>query len=217
VIVACVRTGNLYGPEYVHRLKRAVEKHLPRLHKFVCVTDNVGELGDVEMLFTKGLPGWWAKMRVFGLAFNERVLYFDLDTVIVGDLSPLADLDVPFGICENFTRLSVNPNWPCRFGSCVMTLAPGFGGDIWEAFRKRRHELMLNRYGDQKVIEQLCVELRHEPALLQHVLPAGYFVGYRDLPRYLEQPPAEASVVVFAGSHKPHNTGCRWARDAWAA
>lgn len=204
--------------EYVHRLKWAVGKHLPRNHRFVCITDNPGETGCIETS-SKHLPGWWAKMRVFEIAatWGERVLYLDLDTVIVGDIAPLADLDVPFGICENFTRLSVNPTWPCKFGSCAMTLAPGFGGDIWDEFHRRRHELELNRYGDQKVIEILCDKFRHTPALLQDVLPSGFFLGYRDLPANKDKPPKGTVVVVFAGHNKPHNTECKWAKEAWVA
>lgn len=220
VIVACVRTGERYSPEYVYRLKKGVEKHLFRAHRFVCLTDRPNELEDVEtMQVPPGLTGWWGKMALFHPSWREgeKVLYFDLDTVIVGDLAPLAFLQAPFGICENFTRLAGNTQWPCRFGSCVMMLGLGFGGDIWEAFRKRQHELMLNRFGDQKVIEQLCKELVHEPVLLQRVLPAGYFVSYRDLPRHPDKPPTGAAVVIFAGHHKPHNTSIAWAKDAWAA
>lgn len=208
MIVACVRVGVKYGPEYADRLQRAILRHLPVKHDFICIREEG----------SSGLPGWWAKMALFDpdLRGGERLIYFDLDTVICGDLSPLAELDCEFGICENFTRLAGNTNWPCHFGSCVMTFAPGFGGDIFEAFCKRRLELMRNPCGDQKVIEDICAELGYEPTLLQRVLPPGFFVGYRDLPKH-QTPPKGCSVVVFAGSHKPHNTDCAWAREAWAA
>lgn len=220
MIVACVRTGTKYGPEYVYRLKDAVEKHLFRAHRFVCLTDRPNDLSSVDTVaLPSWLVGWWGKMALFDPSWRaeEKAVFFDLDTVIVGDLKPLSLVQVPFGICENFTRIAGNKQWPCRFGSCVMTFGLGFGADIWESFNKRRRELMLNRFGDQKVIEQLCGELVHEPVLLQRVLPAGYFVGYRDLPRYPDRPPPGASVIVFAGSQKPHNTACTWAREAWAA
>lgn len=217
MIVACVRTGQKYGVEYVLRLKSAVVQHLPMPHRFVCITDNPQELpSDIETIQVKnGLHGWWGKMQLFEPSWRagQRVVYFDLDTVPVGDLAPLADLDVPFGICDNFARLA-GGDWPCAYNSSVMTISPEFGADMWEWFNKHRQGIMqrYRRTGDQSAIE----EWTKDATLLQYALPPGFFIGYRELQKHKMQPP-EASIVVFAGSHKPHNTDCAWAREAWAA
>lgn len=203
MIVSCVRTGDKFGPEYVHRLENAVRRHLPIQYRFVCLTDSD----------CRGLPGWWGKMCLLEPSWrrDERVLYFDLDTVPVGDLSPLAELDVQFGICDNFARLAGN-DWPCAYNSSVMTIAPNWGGDVWDAFETDRDGIMARagRYGDQKAIEELVPDA----ALLQEHLPTGFFVGYRELSKHAVPPPS-CSIVVFAGSHKPHNTNCKWVQKAW--
>lgn len=205
--VACVRTGTKYSIEYVQRLQKAVGRHLPIEHDFVCFTDRE----------CSGLPGWWGKMALFEPTWRagQRVLYFDLDTVIVGDLSPLARLDVPFAICDNFTRLAGHSEWPCKYGSCAMTIGPEFDGDLWDWFieNPQRITAKCGRYGDQKAIEMWSSKF----PLLQRLLPPGFFVGYRDLPRYPDRPPEGASLVVFAGENKPHKTNCEWAKRAWAA
>ena len=37
--VYCVNVGDKYGPEYVFKLKSAVERHLKQPHNFWCITD----------------------------------------------------------------------------------------------------------------------------------------------------------------------------------
>jgi hypothetical protein len=214
MIVACVRTGTKYGPEYVSRLEAGVARYLKRPHKFVCLTDRPWEvpLSVAIDIGETGLMGWWGKMALFEFAARrrERVIALDLDTVVSGSLEPLADLEVEFGICENFTRAAGNLSWPCRYGSCVMTLAPGFGGQVWTQFRERQGELVAaaGHYGDQWVIERLVPAA----SLLQPILPAGFFLGYRDLD---DEQPSGCSLVIFAGKSKPHNSPHQWIADAW--
>lgn len=214
ITVACVRTGTRYGTEYVYRLKRGVARNLNQPHRFVCLTDRPDELVNVETIDVSGdgLQGWWAKLILLQLAAgsSDRIIYLDLDTVVCGDLSPLAELDVAFGICGNFTRAAGCMTWPCRYGSCVMSFAAGFGKAEWAEFNQRREFYMgqAGYYGDQKAFELLI------PAatILQDVLPPGFFLGYRDI---TEQKPEHCGLVIFAGKSKPHNCTTEWIVDAW--
>ena len=44
--VICMKWGDKFGPEYVNRLHRMVEKNLTIPHRFVCFTDNGdGQIG----------------------------------------------------------------------------------------------------------------------------------------------------------------------------
>ena len=82
--VACVlRSGGDYDAEYVERLQAGVNQHIDA--EFVCLSD-VAVPNRVPLLHD--WPGWWAKMELFRLP--GPVLYFDLDTVIVGNLSDIA-------------------------------------------------------------------------------------------------------------------------------
>lgn len=220
MLVACVRIGERYAPHYVFRLRDMVAKHLKRSHKFICFTDRPQEVEGtgvvVADITSMHLKSWWGKMALFAREWREgqRVLYFDLDSVIVGDLTPLLELEIDFGICENFTRLAGNQQWPCRYGSCVMTMGPEFSGDAFRRFWPQRDELMARagKFGDQMVVE----ELLPDATLLQRFLPSGFFLGYRDLPKHKARPPKNCSVVIFAGSAKPHNCGITWVKEAWA-
>lgn len=221
MIVACVRTGVKYPVEYVDRLRAGVARHLKEPHRFVCLTDRPDELSGIEtQRVSWDLPGWWMKMALFapGWASDQKVIYLDLDMAVVGDLSPLAYLESKdLAICENFTRAAGNLAWPCRYSSCAMVLPPQrrFLSLVWKTFIENRYTIMesCGIYGDQKAIEEL---VPGRVVFLQRVLPPGFFLGYRDLPKH-KTPPKGCSVVVFAGNSKPHNTNCAWAKAAWAA
>lgn len=206
--VVCVRTGTKYGVDYVWRLRNMVARHLPIPHEFICFTDQPERPAGMRFFHTDR-PGWWAKMLVFCWPTWSRRLYFDLDTVIVGDLTPLAEWDGEFGICENFTKLAGHNSWDCNYGSCVMSLAPGWGMDVWNAFNADDKAIMEScPRGDQQAIERLAPGATY----LQDVTPPGYFLGYRDL---TDSKPEGCSVVVFAGSRKPDNCPHQWIKDEW--
>lgn len=215
MIIACVRTGTKYPVDYVYRLKAMVERHLKVFHKFICITDRPNELKGIEVIdiTALNLPGWWGKMYLFELFWRagEKVIYFDLDTVICNDIKPLTDLEIEFGICANFTRAYGIKEWPCKYGSCVMVLGKDLDCYIWDIFCKNKETIIrsVGQYGDQSAIEQIAPDA----TLLQDVLPKGFFIGYRELKDF--KPPA-TSVVVFAGTHKPDNCNEEWIRKEWA-
>lgn len=111
--VACVFVkGNYpYTPEYVIRLRRMVQWHLPRQFRFVCFTDQPENIpahagrsgGWIETIRIPNFgleQAYWHKVQVFNPAhgLSGRVLFLDLDTLIVDDLSPLVDYPAPFAL-----------------------------------------------------------------------------------------------------------------------
>ncbi len=217
MIIACVRTGSKYSFDYVERLRNMVERHLVGQFRMVCLTDQPERCEGVEFwdITSIGLPGWWAKMILFQGEWRQmhRVVFLDLDTVVIGNLAPLCAVALGyngFGICENFTRLAGNTGWPCKYNSSVMVLDSSLDDGVWRVFNARRSLIERhNRYGDQMAIE----ELRPNATLLQRVLPVGYFHNYRNLT--MTAPP-NAAIVNFGGRHKPANCDIPWVRQAWA-
>ena len=215
--VACVCVGDKYSMDYVLKLKNMVFRHLKIPHEFICLTDKTDEhevpLGDyIDIIaWTKDLPGWWSKMHIFNRVNmpEGRIIYLDLDTVIIGDLAPLAEWSGEFGICANFTRAAGNPKYPCKYGSCVMSLAPGFGQTIWETFNHSKNGIRkFFKYGDQEVIERIHPNADY----LQEAMPPGFFLGYRDIKKTITK---NTAVVVFGGNHKPDNCKVDWVKEAW--
>ena len=222
--IACVWNGTKYSADYVEKLRAMVRRNLRTEHRFVCITDRrelPPVLGDMTHVgpcgADTGLPGWWAKMKLLSPDDRDPVdptIYFDLDTVIVGDLDPLVRAAYEIrgiGICANFTRASGHPTWPCAYGSCIMTFAPGWGAKYARIFHDAMDSIMAScPRGDQQAIERIVHA--DDVTILQSVLPNGYILGRRDLN---ETRPDGTSIVVFGGSKRPHNCTIPWVKSEW--
>ena len=216
-----VWVGDKYGSGYVGKMRSMLKRHGEPGAAFIVLTDKpttASAFCDLAIdISGLELPGWWSKMALLNPAIRgwEPAVYFDLDTVLVGDITKIPPGE-PFGICANFTRAAGNLQWPCKYGSCCMTFDGFWGSEVWAAFERDRERIMRNiagRYGDQKAIEHLVHPA--EVTILQEKLPRFFFTGYRDLVQYRDEPPPDCSVVVFAGTHKPDNCEVEWVRREW--
>jgi hypothetical protein len=212
-IVACVRTGIKYPFAYVEKLRNMVARHMPQPYEMVCLTDQRERCEGVTFIdvLTIGLVGWWAKMILFEPAWRGRsqIIYFDLDTVIVGDIAQLVGVPDEFAILESPVRVAGNPSYPCKYNSSVMVVGSGRCAHVWQAFDRRRSRLMLehDRYGDQAAIQ----ELYPDAGILNRLMPKGFFLNYRNLTMSVPS----AAVINFGGSHRPHNCPIPWVQQAW--
>jgi hypothetical protein len=90
-----------YTHDYVIRLERMVRKFLPRPFRFVCFTDRPALFrGLLETIHiphvVPGCPeaiGYWNKLQLFNPhhRLTGRVMFLDLDVLVVNDLTPIAD------------------------------------------------------------------------------------------------------------------------------
>ena len=105
--IACVlKSGGVYKPAHVEHLRLSVDLFAQkwkrtREFKFACLTDDASLLDAIPRIEFDGRllgaipllnnwPGWWSKLELFrAFPQGEHVLYFDLDTEIVGDLTPI--------------------------------------------------------------------------------------------------------------------------------
>lgn len=198
--VACVlKTGGEYAVEHVRTLRDQVRQHLKTTHRFVCLTD--GTIDDVETVpLVHGWPGWWSKIELFRPgAVQGPVLYLDLDTAVVGDITDIAEGHW-FTVLRNFWR-------PDAIGSGLMAwqVTPTF---VYDQFLEDPDDFMKSyvvagRYGDQGFIQDAIspVDMRY----WQDVHP-GRVVSYRAHVRPRHFRPTKASIVCFGGQFRPWNT-----------
>ncbi|CAM9838694.1 unnamed protein product [Discosporangium mesarthrocarpum] len=198
--VACVRWGDKYGPDYVRRLEAGVRRNLTgKDFRFVCFTDDPAavEGAGVE---ARGLPwsapglwqGWWHKAWLFSRnsGLHGRVLYLDLDTIIVGSLGDIAGYTGRFGVLS--AQGMDNENRDSGFNSSVMAWEAGAGGGGCPAGLRRVCEVLEEAY------EQVtaCVhKFDHwlemsgvEADLLQEIFP-GQIVEYMATCQHTNFPP----------------------------
>lgn len=148
-VVTVLRSGGIYDPSWVAKLKAGVAVHLQEEHRFVCLAD-VDVPCDRIPLETDW-PGWWAKIEMFRLP--GPVLGLDLDTAVVGDLAEIAAhaRETEFTMLRDFYA-------PDHFGSGVMAwgVAPPRG--VYETFAAAPDSMMgmhRARMGDQAFIEEI--------------------------------------------------------------
>jgi hypothetical protein len=97
-----------YTPIYVERLRDMVRRHTDRPFRTVCLTDQpdkmpAGVMGVKVKSPMEGTRGWWRKIMLFHpkMPFKGRVLYLDLDVLVVGDINPILDFPADFAIAPD--------------------------------------------------------------------------------------------------------------------
>src|SRR6185369_485032 len=110
--IVTLRVGNKYGEEYVENLFNALDRNTTVPFKFECIRESE-------------FPGWWGKINLFPP--KERIVFLDLDTIIVDNCDFLFQYNGPFCILRDFYRKD-------GYGSAVMSIAPGFGAEISRTF-----------------------------------------------------------------------------------
>lgn len=87
--IICVKWGKKYNNEYVNKLYRAIKRNLTKPFQFILFTDdNTGIDSNIQIEeLSNEIDGWWNKTQIFNFNnMTERCIYFDLDTVICGNI-----------------------------------------------------------------------------------------------------------------------------------
>ena len=187
-VLTVLRSGGDYTFEHVERLRAQCEQTTPGV-RFFC-------LHDEAMLHR--WPGWWAKMELF--RFTGPVLYMDLDTAVVGNLTPLLDAATE----HDFIALRNPLPTPSRFGSGLMAWR-GDMSHVYTRFRRdpRIHMSRCNTqqlWGDQGFISEDCPN----PVLWQDLFPGEILSWKVDCKQGI---PETACVVYFHGQPRPWDVG----------
>jgi hypothetical protein len=205
--VCCIRAGERFSPAYVVHLKDMVARNLDAGFpgRFVCFTDRPQELPEtIETApLPAELPGWWSKLALFRKGLfpdGDRIVFFDLDTLITGPIDRLMTYDGDFGILADFYR-------PQGLQSSVMAWRASLHSEIWESFEAAGCP-MEDPGGDQAWIEHCQIKNRDR---LQVAFP-DMFVSYKKSSGLL---PDKASVVIFHGLPRPHEVTEGWVPKVW--
>jgi hypothetical protein len=205
--VVMVQTGNYLGRgvEYVTNLHRMVDEHLTLPHRVYLLTDDAASNYPDMRVIPSEHRGWWEKLRIFKQGmFTGRVMFLDLDTLIVGNIDHIAAYDGHFATLHDFWR-------PMGLGPAVMLFAPEWADFIYGEWAAERFPMRDPR-GDQGWIENLNQgRMRKDVDILQDMHP-GEFVSYKT--HCTKGLPAGARVVCFHGKPRPHEVG-GWVRDYW--
>jgi len=206
--VACVKVGERYDAHYVNVLFDMVRRNLPAGFegRFICFTDDATGLD--PLIETREVPsdlasrGWWAKLWLFNegaFPAGERVLYFDLDTVVCGPLDALATYQGDFAILRDAYRSE-------GLQSSVMAWKAGACNYIYRCWFLAGCPDVDG--GDQAWIEKFV----KNPDILQEKFP-GRLRSYKVECR--SEIPRGTSVVFFHGYPRPHEVESGWVPEVW--
>ena len=226
ITVACVWWGTKFPIDYVINLKASIERNTTVDHKFVCFSDK--DVPGIETkILKKGYDGWWNKLQLFDCShgLSERVIYFDLDTLITGDLDWLFKYDGNFMGIEDVGSVNAHqPHLKNVLQSAVMSWKYYLWNSIWTHASHNINEVKSQYRGDGEFLHGYMNPLRYQ--LIQREYP-GRLKSYK-YQVYPNRPDDKTSIVCFHGrpniiqaqkesittpmaTYKPQN----WIKDYW--
>jgi hypothetical protein len=212
--VACVFVqGHVpFTSDYVRRLASMVHRWMDRPFRFVCLTDKVKpEFGPnvepIRVPWTGEFRGWWAKTLLFDrmLGLSGRILYLDLDTLVVGPLAPILDFPAPFALIPHSGRFEGKGGLQVvkRFNSSVMVWNAGEQSAIYDTFTP---EIPKRLWGDQDRIGELCPRAA--------TFPDDWCPRFSDVKDGV-LPPAAKVVLMKTPKNIVAAQRHRWVDEAW--
>lgn len=196
-IVTVLRSGGEYRTEHVMRLKRMCEQYAPGVD-FLCLTDMDVDC-DTQPL-THNWPGWWSKLNLCSPDIEGDLLFMDLDTTIIGDISHMMDHDGPLMLRDFY--------FPDRLASGVMFLPEIDRPAVWHDFASAPDKWMraAGKRGDGWVYEELLPY-----AETFQILHPGHIVSYKAHIRVSQGDrehgdgtvPDGARIVCYHGKPRP--------------
>lgn len=212
VTFVCVSWGNYCGKgaEYVNVLYDSVCRNLQAGFpgRFICFTDDTEGLN--KQIETRSLPegitGWWNKLYLFKEGLfeeGERIIFLDLDTIIVAELDDIVRYDGEFATLRDFYN-------PERVGPAIMMWRAGALTNIWQSYKDAEFPTDLP-LGDLSWINKVFHETGYKPEILQDLFPEKICSYKRDAKFTV---PKKASIVCFHGEPRPHEAG-GWVENVW--
>jgi hypothetical protein len=241
--IACIlRSGGCYDARYVAALLKGVDRHLKSEFKFICLTDMKEEVdGAVTAIkprhdgllygsapFIHPFPGWFAKLN--GLELPGPVLMIDLDTVIVGDVTPLAEIVCGLG---DHDLLGINDfyrphlwqtgilGWTEMMDGITDRFDVLTRGALWK--KTQSHDFVhldggARIDGDADWVGPLALKEGRNLLRAQNLFPGIY--SYKAHVCKLGHVPDDATMICFHGRPRPHELAehdmPEWMRESWS-
>lgn len=202
--------GNKYDRSYIEKLARGVQKNLSIPFRFRVFTPQS------EDIYLSKIKGCFPRLRMFDEEWQHdnhirgRVVCMDLDSVVVGRLDPLFEIDDDFAILQG-----ANASNPCPYNGSIWTFRAGYRPDVWSEFSlEAAKNVPYHEFPDDQ-------------AWLAHKLPGAakwkvgpgsgvYALGKPAWKSNFEDLPKDARLVVFPGWRDPSKfTHLPWVRENW--
>jgi hypothetical protein len=210
-ILSVLRSGGVYTPEYVKKLKYAVGNASQAGIRFICLTD-VDFIDFCEVIPLKhNWPGWWSKIELFRPDLNVgKTTYFDLDVLILKDIEKLLALSdqLTFAMLRGWnTKHGIHPSSSIMCGqfSLYSHIYEKFSQDPFYHIQRMKRNVGAGMKGDQGFISEFVENVN----FIQDRLPANYIIGkkmYEGNPELIKK----AHVLSWSGEPRLHTVKKLW-------
>jgi len=205
--VCLVWTNKKYPVDYVNNMVSMIRRNMPDIdYEIVLFTDKTmsafdsGFDGGIIAVNEFGLNGWWNKLLLFNWKWHQledKILYFDLDMVIVNKLDYFCSNNGVFTTGYRFAK----PNDSALIGSTLMSIPAEYGQWMWDKYKKEGS----NKRGDQEYLQDVWMAEEHwnKKKLISYKWNCKNGL------------PKEAIAVSFHGRPDPHEVGDDWVKENW--
>ena len=204
--VVCIKTGDKFDDRYVPRLKSMVDRNLTIPHNFVCFTDDIIDGIDCREV-KSNYGGWWDKTSLFreDLGIKDRMLYFDLDMLIVDNIDDIAKFDAPFTIIKQWKNLKSRGRGGITYSnynsSCMVWKTVGNRSIVWTELTDDKKEYWRS---DQDWVGRIIPE--------EATFPSEWFRGFEQC----KAGPPKNCKVVICNVHDNHTIDhIPWVNEIW--
>lgn len=214
--VVCFKWGTEFGPEYVNKLYNSVLRNTTLDIRFICYTEDPSGVECETREFLEPLPHWWYIIGLFNKehGFKHKVVYMDLDTIILGNIDHILSINLPFITLRDYYR-------PGGLQTAYIAWEPKWGEFIWDRLSSmysitQYSSLRQFTGGTNRFLEE-SVGLGPEIPRLQDYVP-GECVSYKVHIRDKQQPCNfnDVKMVFFHGKPRPHEVATLdWMEKNW--
>lgn len=210
-VIACMKWGTRYGPEFANRLYSAVARNMNEAFRFLCFTDDPQGLD--KNIETFPLPQIklpseiastpWRKLSLWQCPLADitsgDVLVLDLDLVITGSLKPFFDfMPGEYCVIENWTQAGKNIG-----NTSVFRIPIGRYEKVYSQFNNAPETVLSSFRIEQQYISHTISEQKFWPASwclsFKHSLLPAFPFNWFKTPNL----PSDAKVIAFTGHPDP--------------
>ena len=200
IVAFVLRKSKEYDVDYLEKILESLKQNINVEVEYVCLSDIDVSKYCKWLKLENEWGGWWSKLELFTHPYlkGKDIVYFDLDTVIKGDITPLITYDHSFSMLRDFY-------FDHRFGSGVMAWS-GDRSYISKQFDPVNHPkkyITSEDWGDQAFIRD---HVNQEIEILQD-LSLVNIMSYK-VSRKKKLSMLRADIVCFHGKPRPREV--RW-------
>jgi len=205
-VTTVLKSGGIYDYTWVDKLKRGLDKHLKMPFNFVPISDHSHNYA--HNTFVQENPKYWNKIELFRPElYTGKTLYFDLDTVLLGDITDIVkSFDGSKFLMYNDTSHNTGAM------SCIMYWE-GDQSVLWNQWNTNTQEHWYKKYAGGSLGDQAFIKDHIDYELIQDKVPNAdhfYFATKK------EPTNKDIRILVYAGKYrKPHLSNWQIIKQEW--